>query len=78
MYQIKFIDEFIYNHSNDIALKLSSKSVFAGDNIYSGGGYPYFEVWLMQSPTVISQHHPDTLKFSRAMFSYFHRRIAKM
>lgn len=50
MYQIKFIDEFIYNHSNDIALKLSSKSVFAGDNIYSGGGYPYFEVWLMQSP----------------------------
>ena len=50
MNQIKFFDEFIYNQKHDIAMKLSSKSIFSGDNIYTGGIYPYFEIWLMQSP----------------------------
>ena len=50
MYQIKVFDEFIYNHNNDIALKLTSKSVFAGENISVSAKYPYFEIWLMQSP----------------------------
>ncbi len=50
MNQIKAIDEFIYNQNRDIALKLSSKSIFSGDNIHTGGRYPYFEIWLMQSP----------------------------
>lgn len=50
MYQIKVIDEFIYNQNRDIALKLNSKTIFSGDNIYTGGRYSYFEIWLMQSP----------------------------
>lgn len=50
MYQIKVIDEFIYNRNRDIALKLATKSIFSGDNIHVGGRYPYFEIWLMQSP----------------------------
>lgn len=50
MYPIKVIDEFIYNQNRDIALKLSSKTIFSGDNIHYGSKYPYFEIWLMQSP----------------------------
>ncbi len=50
MYPFKVIDEFIYNKKKDIALKLISKTIFSGDNIYNVSKYPYFEVWLLQSP----------------------------
>ena len=49
MYSFKVIDEFIYNKNKDVAIKLVSKSVFSGDNIYNVSKYPYFEVWILQS-----------------------------
>jgi hypothetical protein len=49
MYPIKVIDEFIYNKNKDVAIKLISKTIFSGDNIYNVSKYPYFEVWLLQS-----------------------------
>lgn len=74
MYQIKVFDEFIYNRNRDIALKLTSKSVFAGENVSASAKYPYFEVWLLQSPhcafaTTKSNYEVsegDVLVFSRA------------
>ena len=73
MYQIKIIEELLYNQNRDIALKLSSKNVFSGDNIYGGNRYPYFEIWLMQSTqckfSTLSKdfevHEGDILIFSQ-------------
>ncbi len=73
MYQIKVTDEFIYNKNKDIALKLSSKSIFSGDNLPNTSGYPYFEIWLMQSPHCrfstysnnFDTHEGDVLVFSK-------------
>ncbi len=50
MYPFKVVDEFIYNKNKDIALKLISKTIFSGDNIYNVSKYPYFEIWILQSP----------------------------
>ncbi len=50
MYPFKVVDEFIYNKNKDVAIKLISKTIFSGDNIYNVSKYPYFEIWLMQSP----------------------------
>ena len=72
MYSFKVIDEFIYNKNKDVAIKLVSKSVFSGDNIYNVSKFPYFEVWILQSQycnvtianTVYELYKGDVLVFS--------------
>lgn len=47
MYSNKIKDEFIYNNNRDIALRLSTKTIFAGRNNHMVDQYPHFEIWLM-------------------------------
>ncbi len=49
MYSLKTIDEFIYNKDGDIALKLISNTIFAGNHTRFTNKYTYFEIWLLQS-----------------------------
>lgn len=49
MHSLNNLNEFIYNNDNDIALTLSSNSIFEGNNFQLSNMYSHFEIWLLQS-----------------------------
>jgi len=73
MFSLKTIDEFIYNNNMDIALKLTSTTVFAGAYPHLPNKYTFFEVWILQSPSCdirtntseFTLHQGDILIFSK-------------
>lgn len=50
MYPIKTVDEVVYNQTGDVILKINTKSVYSGFPMISSNMYPYFEIWILQSP----------------------------
>ena len=49
MYSIRSVDEYICNSYMDVALKLYSNTIFAGDYNRFSNKSRYFEIWILQS-----------------------------
>jgi AraC-like DNA-binding protein len=50
MYPIRTVDEVVYNQTGDVILKINTKSVYSGFPMIKSNMYPYFEIWMLQSP----------------------------